>query len=87
MLIFLALSWKKNMSWMNMRPPACETVEKVPLRVRAAVNDSILVAPAHHAAVMVDRTRNQNRTGRRPAYALSMTTIIHKHVKTLSSAC
>lgn len=64
--IFRARSWKKNMSWMNMRPPDCATVEKKPLRMRAAMKDSKLVAAAHHAAVMVAKTRNQKTTGRRP---------------------
>lgn len=66
MLIFRALSWKKNMSWMNIRPPAWVTVEKKPLRIRAAMKESNDVAPAHHAAVAIETRRNQKTTGRRP---------------------
>lgn len=57
MLIFRALSWKKNMSNMNIRPPPCATVLKKPFRIRAAIKDSKVVAAAHHAAVAVERTR------------------------------
>lgn len=74
MLIFRACSWKKKVSLRNMSPPAWLTVEKKPLRMRAAMKDSKLVAPAHHAAVAVETRRNQNTTGSRPKKALSMTT-------------
>lgn len=50
-LIFLALSWKKNMSWMNIKPPPCETVEKKPFKIRAAMKESKVVAAAHQMAV------------------------------------
>jgi hypothetical protein len=61
-----AFSWKKNMSLMNISPPPCATVEKKPLRIRAAIKDSKVTAPAHQAAVAKATTRNQVRTGRRP---------------------
>ena len=54
------------MSFMNMSPPAWLTVEKKPLRIRAAMNDSKLVAPAHQAAVAVETNKNQNTIGNRP---------------------
>ena len=57
MLIFLALSWKKNMSWMNIKPPPCETVEKNPFKIRAAMNESNVVAAAHQMAVAKATTR------------------------------
>ena len=75
MLIFRALSWKKNMSWMNMRPPACVTVEKNPLRMRAPMNESKVLAPAHQAAVAVATIMNQKTTGSRPMYELNKTTV------------
>jgi hypothetical protein len=49
-----------------MRPPAWDTVEVKPLRMRAAVKESRLVAAAHHAAVAVEAMRNQNTMGMRP---------------------
>lgn len=74
MLILRACWWKKKMSFKNMSPPAWLTVEKKPLRMRAAMNDSNVVAPAHHAAVAVEARRNQKTTGSRPKNALSITT-------------
>lgn len=50
-LIFLALSWKKNMSCINISPPPWETVEKKPFKIRAAMKESKVVAAAHQIAV------------------------------------
>lgn len=45
------------MSWMNIMPPPCVTVEKKPLSTRAAMKELYPVAAAHQAAVAVARTR------------------------------
>ncbi len=73
MLIFRARSWKKKMSWIKIRPVTWVTVPKQPLRIRAAMKESKVLAPAHQAAVAVETTRNQKVTGRRPIYAAKMT--------------
>jgi hypothetical protein len=54
------------MSWMNIRPPDWVTVEKKPLRMRAAMKDLNVLAPAHQAAVQVALIMNQKTTGKRP---------------------
>lgn len=42
------------------------------------MKDSKVWAAAHHMAVATVMTRNQNTTGRRPKYALRMTTTHHR---------
>ena len=39
------------MSWINIMPAACAHVEKNPLRMRAPMNESKVVAAAHQIAV------------------------------------
>jgi hypothetical protein len=53
----------------------CDTVEKNPFKILAAMNDWKDVAPAHHAAVASARTINQNSTGNLPKKAESATTM------------
>ena len=45
---------------------ACPTVEKNPLTIRAAMNESNVTAAPHHAAVGTAMVKNQNNTGARP---------------------
>lgn len=56
-LIFRARSWKKKRSWMKIKPDTWAMVLKKPFRMRAAMKDSKLVAPAHQAAVPVAMAR------------------------------
>ena len=69
-LIFRARSCTKKMSLMNIRPPPWATVEKKPLRTRAASCWGYVVAPAEKAAVQREKAVNQNRIGRHPKYAM-----------------
>lgn len=39
------------MSLIHIRPPACATVEKKPLRIRAVMNDPKFMAAPHQAAI------------------------------------
>lgn len=56
-----------------MRPPPAPATEKKPFKIREAMYDSKDCAAADHAAVPAERHPNQNKTGRRPKYALSQT--------------
>ena len=47
-------------------PPASPTTEKKPFKIRAAMNELKVVAPAHQIAVANDTTMNQKNIGERP---------------------
>ena len=65
-LIFACLSDEEQIARFTGQLTACATIEKSPLRIRAARNDSKLVAAAHHAEVPNAMDVKNVSIGKRP---------------------